>query len=147
MKKVAYNMSINLSVKKTLMFILFNLVWLTALAHIIYTGIQPYPHYISGEQMTADHSVIAMVCGYCSLYFVVGNLLKLSQFWDRHRYWAYVVLSAVLLFQSFVAAVAAIHAPPYIAAFIINCMFFLLLHFVFYPIFAISRKYMKPKTA
>ncbi len=98
MKKVVYYMSINLSVKKPLVFILFNLVWLTALAYIIYTGIQPYPHYISGEQMTAYHSAIAMVCGYYSLYFVVGNLLKLSQFWDRHRYWAYVVLSAVLLF-------------------------------------------------
>lgn len=140
-------MSIKLSVKESLVLIVFNLFWFIALAHIFYYGIQSYPHYITGEQMTADLDAIAIICGFCSLYFVVGNLLKLSKVWDKHRYWAYVFLSAVLLFQAFIAAVGAMHAPPYIGAFIVNTMFLLLIHFVFYPIYAISRKNLKPRKA
>ncbi|OTG78473.1 hypothetical protein B9T33_14230 [Acinetobacter sp. ANC 5054] len=124
---------------------LFNLIWMIALAHIIYSGLQPYPHYITGELMTADMVAIIYACAYCSLYFVAGNIFKFSHFWDKHPYWAYILLSSVLIFQLFIAAVAAMHAPPYIGAFIINTMFLLLIHFVFYPIYAISRKHLKPQ--
>lgn len=138
-------MSIKQYLKKNPVWIIFNLVWFIALAHIVYYGLKPYPHYITGELKTADFSSITLVCAYVSLYFIVGNIMKLIKAWNKYPYWAYVFLSTVLVFQGFIAVVSAMHAPPYIAAFIINCMFLLLLHFVFYPIYAISRKYMKPQ--
>ena len=123
----------------------FNLLWLVGLLHIGYYGSKPYPHYIFDEMITPDIQAVLMTCAIYSLYFICGNVLRLTPFWRQMRYLAYIFLSAILLFQCFAAFIGAMHAPPYWAAFIINCMLILLVHFVFYPIYALSKKYAQKK--
>jgi|GEM_PF-2113502 len=138
-------MSIKQSLKNNAVWIVFNLVWFIMLAHILYYGLKPYRHYRFEELISADPHAVLMTMILLSLYFIAGNIMKYTGFWPRRRYLSYLILSTVLMFQSFVAFIGAMHSPPYWAAFIINSMFLLLLHFVFYPIYAISRKYMKPQ--
>lgn len=124
---------------------LFNLFWLTGLLHISYYGSKPYPHYMFDQMMTPDTQAVFITCGIFSIYFIAGNILRLTPLWQTPRYWPYIFLSALLVFQAFIAFIGAMHAPPYWGALIINCMFMLLAHFVFYPLYAISKKYTQKK--
>ncbi|OTG86038.1 hypothetical protein [Acinetobacter sp. ANC 3813] len=124
---------------------IFNLLWLLGLLHIGYYGSKPYPHYISDEMISPDFQAMLMACAIYSLYFICGNVLRLIPFWRNMPYWAYTLLSAILIFQCFAAFIGAMHAPPYWGALIISCMFTLLAHFVFYPIYALCQKYAQKK--
>jgi hypothetical protein len=123
----------------------FNVFWLLGLLHIGYYGSKPYPHYIFDEMITPDIQAVLMACAVYSLYFIADNLLRLTPFWRQMPRWAYLCLSAILLFQCFVSFIGAMHAPPYWGALIINCMLILLAHLVFYPLYALRRKYAQKK--
>lgn len=119
----------------------FNLFWILGLLHIGFYGTRPYRHYRFEDLVDPAPDAVLMVCALYSIYFLIGNVVQFTHFSVHHRYTAYLFLSVVLIFQSFIACMGAIHAPPYWIAFIINCMFVLLAHFVLYPIFALWRKY------
>ncbi|CAM4095708.1 hypothetical protein [Acinetobacter pragensis] len=124
---------------------LLNVLWLLGLLHIGYYGSKPYPHYMLDQMMTPDIQAVFMACGIFSIYFIAGNILRLTPFWKASRYWSYICLSAILVFQAFIAFMGAMHAPPYWGALIMNCMFILLAHFVLYPLYAISKKFAQKK--
>lgn len=60
---------------------------------------------------------------------------------EKFRYQCYIFLSAVLIFQTLIAFMGAMHAPPYWAAFIINGLFLLFIHFLAFPIWALYHTY------
>lgn len=82
---------------------LFNLLWLLGLLQIGDYGSQPYPHYIFDTMIQPDFHAVVMTCGIYSIYFISGNLLRLTYFWRSSPYWAYIALSAILIFQCFAA--------------------------------------------
>ncbi len=128
-------------IKSVYLLCIFNLFWILGLLHIGFYGTRPYRHYRFEDLVDPAPDAVLMVCALYSIYFLIGNVVQFTHFSVHHRYTAYLFLSVVLIFQSFIACMGAIHAPPYWIAFIINCMFVLLAHFVLYPIFALWRKY------
>jgi hypothetical protein len=130
-------------IKSVLPICTFNLFWILGLLHIGFYSTRPYRHYRFEDLVDPSPDAVFMVCILYSIYFLIGNVLKFTPFWAHHRYNAYLFLSTVLIFQSFIACMGAMHAPPYWAAFIINCMFLLFAHLVLYPLFALWRKYSK----
>lgn len=105
------------------------------------TTVSTYRHYRFEDLVDPTPDAVLMVCALYSIYFLIGNVVQFTPFGVHHRYTAYLFLSVILIFQSFIAYMGAMHAPPYWIAFIINCMFVLLAHFVLYPIFELWRKY------
>lgn len=128
-------------IKSVYLLCIFNLFWILGLLHIGFYGTRPYRHYRFEDLVDPAPDAVLMVCALYSIYFLIGNVVQFTHFSVHHRYTAYLFLSVILIFQSFIACMGAIHAPPYWIAFIINCMFVLLAHFVLYPIFALWRKY------
>ena len=124
---------------------LFNLLWLLGLLHIICYGFRPYRHYIFEDMIFPDAQAVILTGSVYSLFFIAGNMLRWTPFWNSSRYWSYVFLSFILIFQAFIAFAGAMHAPPYWAALILNCMFLLLAHFAFYPIYALTKKQLQKK--
>ena len=128
-------------IKSVYLLCIFNLFWILGLLHIGFYGTRPYRHYRFEDLVDPAPDAVLMVCALYSIYFLIGNVVQFTHFSVHHRYTAYLFLSVILIFQSFIAYMGAMHAPPYWIAFIINCMFVLLAHFVLYPIFALWRKY------
>lgn len=124
---------------------LFNLLWLLGLLHIICYGFRPYRHYIFEDMIFPDAQAVVLTCSVYSLFFIAGNMLRWTPFWNSSRYWSYVFLSCILIFQTLIAFAGAMHAPPYWAAFMLNCMFLLLAHFAFYPIYALAKQRLQKK--
>ncbi|MPW41128.1 hypothetical protein A6M14_00450 [Acinetobacter sp. Ac_877] len=119
---------------------ILNIIWLLGIIHIIYFGLQPYPHYITGELQTAKNEGIALICAYFSIYFFISNIMFFSNHDKKYFYLTYVFQSVIVIFQFFIATIASMHAPPFIVAYIVNCIFLVLLHFIFYPIYLIYQK-------
>ena len=128
-------------IKSVYLLCIFNLFWILGLLHIGFYGTRPYRHYRFEDLVDPAPNAVLMVCALYSIYFLIGNVVQFTHFSVHHRYTAYLFLSVILIFQSFIACMGAMHAPPYWIAFIINCMFVLLAHFVLYPIFALWHKY------
>ena len=128
-------------IKSVYLLCIFNLFWILGLLHIGFYGTRPYRHYRFEDLVDPAPNAVLMVCALYSIYFLIGNVVQFTHFSVHHRYTAYLFLSVILIFQSFIACMGAMHAPPYWIAFIINCMFVLLAHFVLYPIFELWRKY------
>ena len=118
----------------------FNLLWLMGCLHILYYGLRPYKHYMYEEMLSPDIQAVMMTLALFSVFFIAGNIVRQTTIWKKIPYWCYFFLSSVLIFQSFIAFIEAMHAPPYWGAFIINCLLLLLLYFVFYPIYRIHHK-------
>lgn len=81
--------------------------------HISYRGLKPYRHDRYDELLIPAPNAVLMVLSLFSVYFIAGNLLRLSPFWRKQPYFAYLLLSTVLISQSFIAFIGAMHAPPY----------------------------------
>lgn len=128
-------------IKSVYLLCIFNLFWILGLLHIGFYGTRPYRHYRFEDLVDPAPNAVLMVCALYSIYFLIGNVVQFTPFGVHHRYTAYLFLSVILIFQRFIACMGAMHAPPYWIAFIINCMFVLLAHFVLYPIFELWRKY------
>ena len=124
---------------------LFNLLWLLGLLHIICYGFRPYRHYIFEDMIFPGTQAAILACSVVSLFFIAGNMLRWTPFWNSSRYWSYVFLSCILIFQTLIAFAGSMHAPPYWAAFVLNCMFLLLAHFAFYPIYALTKQRLQKK--
>lgn len=120
---------------------LLNALWLAGLMHILYYGFRPYKHYRYEDRVQPDTQAVILTLGLFSLFFIVGNIIQLIPIWKKFRYQCYIFLSAVLIFQTLIAFMGAMHAPPYWAAFIINSLFLLFIHFLAFPIWAIYHTY------
>ena len=130
----------NIKIKLPKRIKLLNIIWLLGVIHIIYFGFQSYPHYITGELQTAKIEGIALICAYFSIYFFTSNIMFFSNYDKKYFYLTYIFQSIIVIFQFFIATIASMHAPPFIVAYIVNCTFLVLLHFIFHPIYLIYQK-------
>lgn len=114
---------------------LCNTYWLFGLFQIIYTGLRPYPHYITGEMLSSDAIAIAYYCIFFSLYFLIANILMIFRIHLKYRYSSYLTLSCILFFQLFIGVLSSMHAPPFIANYMLLTLLLTLFHFILYPLF------------
>lgn len=114
---------------------LFNFIWILGLLHILLTGFQPYPHYISGEIQYSNISYILFACAIFSIFFIFCHIARVMQFWLKAPIKTALFSAIILVLQSFYSFLGAMHSPPMWSALIINNFILIILFFIIYPLY------------
>lgn len=112
------------------------LIWLLGCLHIIYQGFQPntYPYARVSGHSSYPTDGVSMMCTWFTFYFIAQWFFRATGLHQNAPFWSYAGCSVILLIQFGLAIMAAMHAPPYISAYILNMEMLLIFHFIIWNI-------------
>ncbi len=109
------------------------ILWLLGCLNIIYFGFQLDPFLIKSEpEYIYQYPIggVILISLFFSSYFIVTYFLKSTSSIRKHPFRSCTILSIITFIQLLIAYSSAMHAPPFMWAYMINIFILFFFHLV-----------------